>query len=99
MLKDAIHQARNRRAVYVVAIDESHKRILEKMAGTEAHCLGIKFETVRSLPSLDLRTINLVGSHPNCVVLVDHHALESFFAPMLEMLHRYDNETMQEQPQ
>lgn len=30
------------------------------------------------------------GMHPSCVVLADHYTIESEFAKVLEMLHRFD---------
>lgn len=93
MLEDAIEQARNGRAVYVVAATKAHARMLEDMGGKVAHELGIKFETAQTLGNLDWRTMRVAGAHPNCVVLADHCAIESEFAAMLEMLHRYDLKT------
>jgi len=40
--------------------------------------------------------MRLIGAHPNCVVLVDHHAIEDRFARVLEMLHAYDEPSAQE---
>lgn len=34
--------------------------------------------------------MTVLAMHPNCVVLVDHFAIEMRFQAMLEMLHRYD---------
>ena len=90
MLADAIELARAGRAVYVVGESLSHSRRLEIQGGSEARELGIKFETASSLRNFDLRTMHLIGAHPNCTVLVDHHAIEAAYGPMLEMLHRYD---------
>lgn len=90
MLADAIAQARAGRAVYVVAANLSHARVLQDMAGEEARQLSIKFETGHTLGNLDWRRMRLIGAHTNCVVLVDHHVIETEFAAMLEMLRRYD---------
>lgn len=60
------------------------------MAGEEFKALGIKFETVNSLEGFDWFTMRIQGMHPNCLVLADHYTIESRFAPVLEMLHRYD---------
>jgi hypothetical protein len=34
--------------------------------------------------------MTLRGAHPNCIVLVDHFAIERRYAAVLEMMHRYD---------
>ncbi len=90
MLAEAIELARAGRAVYVVGASRSHIRRLEIQAGSEALELGIKFETPSRLRNFDLRTMHLAWAHPKCTVLVDHHAIEAVYGPMLEMLHRYD---------
>lgn len=93
MLDEAMEQAKNGRAVYVVAANHAHRQMLERIGGEEAHKLGIKFETAHSMGNFDWRTMRLAGAHPNCVVLADHYAIEAEFAVMLEMLHRYDLKT------
>ena len=93
MLEEAIEQARNGRAVYVVAATQAHVRMLEDMGGKAAHELGIKFETAQTLGNFDWRTMRLAGANKNCVVLADHYAIEAEFSAMLEMLHRYDLKT------
>lgn len=90
MLKEAIEYARNGRAVYVVAKDLKHARILESKIGDEDHGRNIKFETAQTLGNFDWRTMRLINAHPNCVVLADHAAIEAEFSEMLKMLHRYD---------
>lgn len=90
MLDDAMEQARNGHAVYVIAASQRHKQILEHMGGEEAHKLGIKFETTHSMGNFNWQTMRLSGAHPNCVVIADHYTIESEFAAMLNMLHRYD---------
>lgn len=91
MLADALEQARNGKAVYVIAADSAHVASLQSMAGEEAYRLGIKFETWATLSNLDCRTLSLRGAHPKVVVLADHHAIESEFSAILKMLHRYDH--------
>lgn len=54
--------------------------------------LGIKFETPHSPGNFDWERMRLIGAHPNCVVLVDHHAIEDRFSRVLAMLHAYDPE-------
>lgn len=100
MLEDAMGLARNGRAVYVIGATKRHADMLKGIAGPEADRLGIKFETARErgLGNMDWETMSLQGAHPNCVVLVDHYAIESKFAAVLEMLHRYDAEHFTTEP-
>ncbi len=92
MLNHAKELARQGRAVYVVAANGRHLHDLEVMAGEEAQQLGIKFETDGSLGNFDWQNLCLRGAHPNCVVLVDHYAIECKYATVLEMLNRYNVE-------
>jgi hypothetical protein len=88
MLEEAVRQAEAGRAVYVLAADVSHARELAKRVPLD---LGIKFETVRSLGSaLDPQALRLQGTHPNCVLLVDHHAIERGWARVIREYHRFD---------
>lgn len=94
MLACAIELARNGRAVYVVCADQAQARVIAAYAralGVDP-AGGIKFETPASLPTFDLETMRMRSAHPNCVVLVDHWAIERRYAAMLEELHRYDAE-------
>lgn len=86
MMEEAKALARAGKAVYVVA---QHTRILKD---EETLRLGIKFESTSSLSNFDWLAMRLRGDHPNCVVLVDHYAIETYFSRVLEMLHRYDKE-------
>lgn len=95
MLAHAEQLARAGRAVYVVAdTDRDCKRLQTQWLreGRPAD-LGVKFETPGTLGNLDWEAMKLRNAHPNCVVLVDHWAIESRFARMLEMLHAYDPST------
>ncbi len=89
MLADAKAKATEGRAVYVIAANEAERRRMQQLV-QDAPNLGIKFETPASLGKFDWRSLRLSGAHPNCVVLVDHFAIEQQFAAVLEMLHRYD---------
>ena len=51
---------------------------------------GLRFESLSSLRTLDLATGRLVGAHPNCVVLMDHYAVERHFRWMLDQWTRFD---------
>ncbi len=88
LLEHAKKLAREGRAVYVIADNTRDMRRLEILCGEPS--LGIKFETPRSLGNFDWEQMRLLGAHPNCVVLVDHHAIEDRFARVLEMLHSCD---------
>lgn len=88
MLEHAKKLAREGRAVYVIADNAMDMRRLE--AECNEPSLGIKFETPHSPGNFDWETMRLIGAHPNCVVLVDHHAIEDRYARILEMLHAYD---------
>lgn len=90
MLKHALQLSEQRRAVYIVTDNERHAKMLRDQLGDAAH--GIKVETPDGLGTLDWMTLKLRGAHPNCVVLVDHYAIESRFARLWEMMHAYDSE-------
>lgn len=92
MLTRAMELAREGRAVYVMCANHAHARALAATARFlgVVPADGIKFESPESLPTFDLETMQLGGAHPNCVVLVDHWAIEHKYADMLEELHRYD---------
>ena len=76
------------RAVYVLADNQREVNRLTIQLGADNH--GIKVETPESLGNLDWQRMTLKGAHPNCVVLVDHHAIEDRFGEILRMLHAYD---------
>jgi len=95
MLTEAFKLAKEGKAVYVIAANHGHIFQMEEMADRlfgagEASALGVKFETSASLPSFDFRTMQLKGAHPSCRVFVDHWAIESKYARMLNELHRFD---------
>jgi len=95
MLTEAFKLAKEGKAVYVIAANHGHIFQMERMADRlfgagEASTLGVKFETPASLPSFDFLTMQLKGAHPNCRVFVDHWAIESEYARMLNELHRFD---------
>ena len=89
MMEEAKARARAGRGGYVILGHAAHKRHLED---EESIHLGIKFETPTSMSNFDWPTMRLKGAHPNCLVLVDHYAIESYFSRMLAVLHRYDKE-------
>ena len=91
MLAEARELAKAGRAVYILAASEAHARGLEEMAGDEMRDLGIKIEVPSGLGNFDWVQMKLWKAHPNCVVLVDHYVIESRYAAMLRMLHRWDS--------
>jgi hypothetical protein len=91
MLTEAINEASNGRAVYIVAADRRHvENLTKQLAQLGGLGLGIKIETPPDLSNFDWERLRLRGAHPNCLVLVDHHAIESRYARILHELHRWD---------
>jgi len=97
MLVEAQRLAAEGRAIYVVVADETTRRRLRNTYSNDDTLdrLGIKFETWASLPSLDTRHGTLRAAHPNCVVLVDHFAVESRLGWLLEQATRFDLDAVQ----
>ena len=90
MLERARQLARDGRAVYVVAASQHHARQIKQMLGSDEGG-GIKVESADGLRnSLDWEGLTLRGAHPNCVVLVDHYAIESRYSAIIEEWLRYD---------
>ena len=85
MLDEAKRMAADGKAVYVIAANELQANELRSLAGE-----SVKVETAKSAGNFDWEQLRLVGAHPNCVTLIDHYAIESRFARVLEMLHRFD---------
>ena len=90
MLEEANRLADQGKAVYVIAANEAQRRELQAVAGEK-----VKVETCSTAGNFEWEQMRLIGSHPNCVTLVDHFAIESRFAKVLEMLHRFDPPTIQ----
>lgn len=91
MLGEAKRLARAGRAVYVIAASHVHAKQLESTLSTDDLELGIKFETAESPGNFQWEPYpHLRGAHPNCVVLVDHYAIECKFAWILRELHFWD---------
>ena len=88
MLEHARKLSGQGRSVYVVAANQHEADRLKKLIGDGDH--GIKVETSWSLGNFDWDTLTLLGAHPNCVVLVDHYAIESRFSAAIQALHAYD---------
>ena len=92
MLEEARRLDEEGRAVYVVCANRDQVERLRRRARDMAIPESVKFETDATLSNLDWGRLWLRGAHPNCVVLIDHYAIEERFGPVLEMLHRYDLE-------
>ena len=93
MLLKAKSLAEDGVVVYVIADRESHRRQLEEqydeLGGRRDEF--IKFLTPQ-LGNFDWDGLRLIGSNPNCVVLVDHYAIERRFHNIIEMLHAFDED-------
>lgn len=89
MIQHAKTLAEEGRAVYIVTANAHHRQTLEHAIGIP-NKYGIKVETSESLGNLDWQRCQLVRAHPNCVVLIDHYAIESRYKTLLSMLHAYD---------
>jgi hypothetical protein len=91
MLKHALKLSKNGRAVYIIADNERHAAMLREELGDGNH--GIKVETPESLDNFDWMTLTLRNSHPNCIVLVDHYAIERRFTRIWQMMHAFDSDS------
>ncbi len=89
MIENAIEETDKGRAVYVVTASLQERNRIKGLFMDRGYP-NMKVETAETLGSLDWRDLSLMGAHPNCLVVVDHYAIESKFAPMLKELHRYD---------
>lgn len=90
MLAQAYEFANLGRAVYIVMATAHEAHILRDQIPPDS---GIKVETPTSLTNLDWVRMTMTGAHPNCVLLVDHHAIETHFivpGRAYEMQHRFD---------
>lgn len=88
MLVEAERLASDGRAVYVIAANMAEVSRLQSLLRSDS---GVKVETCDSPGNFDWDTLSLKGAHPNCVVLVDHYAIECRFRRILDELHRYDD--------
>lgn len=98
MMELARKLAKQGKAVYVVfhtyGMRDSMQRWHEREHG---EVKGIRFETAQMLPELDWWTLTLRNAHPNCVVLVDHAAIEDHFRipeAAYVMMHAFDREVV-----
>lgn len=84
MLQEASRLIDEGRAVYVIM---DSKAAIDRVREFDDR---IAFETPASSVTFDWEMMRLRGAHPNCVVLVDHYAIEQRYARLLEMLTRFD---------
>ena len=91
MLAEAVRLRDEGHAVYVIAANYSHVKMLRQHLGDSAR--GIEVTAVND--TFDWTTMRVRGSHPNIVTLVDHYAIECRIGPLLEMWTRFDQETPQ----
>jgi hypothetical protein len=93
MIAHAFELSEQGRAVYIIAANTRHAKDLQARVSLYGIRVthGIKIETPESVRStFDWQALTLIGAHPNCVVLVDHYAIESHFEHVLQMWTRYD---------
>ena len=89
MLSEAKSLAEQGRDVYVVFNDRSQANHWRNMFGEAlAEKLGVKFETAHEV-GLDWEIMTVRGTHPNCVFLIDHTAIEQRYKKQLEMMNKY----------
>ena len=89
MLEYAVTLAKAGRAVYILARDEGHAELLRAALPRD---LGIKCESIHEHPGLNPVSLKLnAGTNPNCVVLLDHAAIEHRYSGILNELTRYDS--------
>lgn len=84
MLEHAKQLDREGRKVHVIT---NEKDELKSRLGAEIG--GIKVESF-DLYRFDLKTMRIRGADLNHVVLIDHFVIETEFAEIIKMLHRYD---------
>jgi hypothetical protein len=90
MIEEAKRLATEGRAVYVIA---KHWQQLQDQIDAELPRRGIKCEPDVPM-NFDWQTMRVRGSHPNCVWLFDHWAIESnpVFAGMFAAMTQFDQE-------
>ena len=90
MIAEAKRLAAEGRAVYIIA---KHWQHLQDEIDRDALGRGIKCEPDVPL-NFDWQTMRVRGSHPNCVWLFDHWAIESnpVFAGMFAAMTQFDHE-------
>ena len=101
MIEEALQKHDEGRAVYILMHDMCMKRELERLAMQICRMRGkvlsssIKFETVESLGGIhhiDWKNRKVLGAHPNCALIIDHHVWATHFGFAIEGYHEYDNQ-------
>lgn len=92
MMQDAAQAVDERRAVYVILAPISRPENFLRLLGDRAERYRgrIKFETFGTLPNYDIDTGRLRGAWQNCVVLVDHFAIEHRHYNLIHLYEKYD---------
>jgi hypothetical protein len=104
MLDHAVWLAANGSYVFVVGATAKHAEVLRAsvaarvvgatLAGTKVYVPSqggqISFESGESR-QFDWQNLRMIGSHPNCVVLVDHFAIECRWGNLLREFTRWDS--------
>lgn len=80
LIDKAIKAAKEGRAVYLLAHDTNHCRNLHFALLDRIRELGISRELGIKIEippgTFDAAEVRLIGAHPNCLVLMDHYAIE-----------------------
>ena len=84
MIEKAKELALEGRAVYILSANLDEQKRIRKLLGNND--LGISVETSNSISTFRWETMSLLGAHPNCVVLVDHYAVENVILRRLQGL-------------
>jgi len=89
MLTEARRLRDEGRCVYVLVHSEQYKKLLQTQENK-----GLRFETWYSFRhSYDENTLEMHrAAHANCVLLIDHHALEQKYAAVLRKLRQWSTE-------
>ena len=96
MVMEAIRLTRaDRRAVYILMKDYHEVRRVQAGFPDLKDFPSIQIEPLDAFPNLVWNNM-LPGpnAHPNCIVLVDHFAIEVMLRNQLRELHRFDKEEL-----
>ena len=87
MLGAAMEALAAGRAIYVIMDEDSTRRYKK-----DQRYAGLRFETWASMStSIDAEHLRMrTGAHPNCVLFVDHYAIEQRFGALLREWVRFD---------
>lgn len=107
MLEEAIRLSSEGRAVYVMihtrkAEPEFRHRVAMICEKEGIEVPPIKFETWESLGGsgvIDLTQQKMIGAHPNCQLLIDHHFFQHHFEYILAGFHQWDRIEFEDDPE